>query len=72
MIIGNNQKGTVRDTINNLRGDKEDSNANQTLGNYFRKDEYIPEIKDAVNMEDIDPDDRGTDFEDNNDWKEFY
>ena len=70
MIIGNNQKGTVRDNINHLKGEKND-NDYKPVGSRFRHDEVeLPPIKDAVDLSKIDPDDRGMDDESN--WKDFY
>ncbi len=70
MIIGKSQKGTVRENINNLKGEKqEDYNP---IGQRFKKDDPFQSIKGQVNMNDIDPDDRGADIEDESTWKDFY
>jgi len=70
MIIGNNQKGTVRDTINNLKGEKSDNNY-KPLGDLFKRDETNKPIKGAVDMTEIDPDNRDVDDSKDN-WKDFY
>lgn len=70
MIIGNNTQGTARDKINSLRGERTDEQLGN-LGSLYRKDEYKEELP-KVDMDDIDPDNRGEDYEDEKDWKEFY
>ena len=69
MIIGSNQKGTVRENINNLKGEK-DNNDYSPLGNHFKKDDPISNLKSQIDNLNIDPDDRGLDDESN--WKDFY
>ena len=70
MIIGNNTQGTARDKINNLRGEKTDE-LQGNLGSRYRKDEMIKDLLPKVDMDEIDPDNRGVE-EDESDWKDFY
>ena len=71
MIIGNNQQGTVRENINRIKGEKEENNG--PLGNRYRKDDMIDNLLPKTNiMEELDPDDRGAEYEDEKDWKDFY
>ena len=70
MIIGNNVQGTQRDNINRLRGEKTDE-LQGNLGSLYKKDEIVKDLP-KVDMDEIDPDDRGVDYEDEKDWKDFY
>ena len=69
MIIGNNTQGTARDKINNLRGETSDT-LQGNLGSLYRKDEIENDLP-KVDMDEIDPDNRGVE-EDESDWKDFY
>ena len=72
MIIGNSTQGTTRDKISNLRGEKVDETQGN-LGSHYRNDDLVNNIiQDTKLMEEIDPDDRGADYEDEKDWKDFY
>jgi hypothetical protein len=66
MIIGNNVQGTARDKINNMRGEKVDE-MQGNLGSLYRKDDMVKDLLPKVDMEEIDPDNRGTDYEDEKD-----
>ena len=70
MIISNNQKGTVRENINHLKGDKSNDDYNP-IGKLFKHDEINKPIEGAVDMTEIDPDDRAND-DSEQDWKDFY
>ena len=78
MIIGNNFQGTQRDNINRLKGEKEENTG--LLGERYRNDDLVNNLLNNNNndndnndlMEAIDPDDRGADYEDEKDWKDFY
>ena len=71
MIIGNNIQGTARDKINTMRGEKTDETQGN-LGSLYRKDDLVKDLLPKVDMDEIDPDDRGSEYEDEKDWKDFY
>ena len=70
MIIGNSVQGTPRDNINKLRGEKTDETQGN-LGSHYRKDEITKQTASNL-LAELDPDDRGVDYEDEKDWKDFY
>ncbi|MBP5683791.1 MAG: hypothetical protein J6X02_00865 [Bacilli bacterium] len=71
MIIGNSQKGTVRENINNLKGERH-KDTYSPLGERYKKDDPFQSIKSQVDMSKIDPDDRGEEYNDESSWKDFY
>ncbi len=70
MIIQNNFRGTQRENINHLKGEKDDDY--KPIGNQFNKDDPFSRIKSQVDMSQIDPDDRGSEYQDESTWKDFY
>ena len=70
MIIGNNIQGTARDKINSMRGEKTDE-LQGNLGSRYRKDDMVKDLLPKVDMDEIDPDNRGVE-DDESDWKDFY